>query len=881
MDSFNLNTQEVLKKYEVEKESGLNSKQVKRQREKYGKNKIKEKKKKSMLSKFLEQFSDFMVIILLIASVVSFVTALMDGSGDYIDSIIILIIVVMNAIIGVIQESKAEKAIEALKKLSAPKAKVIRNKKEEIIDSEDIVPGDILILDTGDFVSADARLIEVHELKTEESSLTGESLPVEKNVNEVSGKNLQASEKSNMVFAGSTVTSGRAIGVVTSTGMNTEMGKIARMLNEEESPQTPLQNRLEQVGKYLGIGALIICFVIFVLGVIEKVAPLEMFMISISLAVAAIPEGLPAVVTIVLAIGVRRMVSSRAIIRKLPAVETLGSATVICSDKTGTLTQNKMTVTDIRSISGKLSVSSNEALDILSYASLCNNSKLSGSLGNFKVSGDPTETALVLAAAKAGKNKNVLDDQFKRVWEKPFDSNRKLMTTVHSLGNGRYRVITKGAPDVLIKRCTRVRTINGSEELTFDRINKIEGYNKEMAENALRVLAVAIKDVDSIDENRAEENLCFCGLIGMIDPPRMQAKQAVKECISAGIKPVMITGDHIITAKAIGRELSILHDNEKAMTGAELDETKQEDLEKNIFDYSVFARVTPEHKVRIVKAFQSRGAVVAMTGDGVNDAPALKAANIGCAMGISGTDVAKGAADMIMTDDNFATIVEAVRQGRGIFENIKKTVHFLLSSNIGEIITVLTAFLLKLPSPLLAIQLLWVNLVTDSLPALALGVEPVDEDIMTRKPQDPKKSLFSGAMGYYIAVEGAFIGAISFLAYTIGRVYFDAGDIPVIGRTMAFAVLSLSQLVHAFNVRSERSLFHIGLFGNVKMILSFIACLILQVSVISVESLSVIFKTSPLNFMQWMIVAVLSLSPLVIVEIEKKIVEFKRRLRSK
>lgn len=868
MDWHSISADQVLAQLKVKAEEGLSPRVAEQRLREYGKNKLAEKKKKGILLRFLAQFSDFMVIILLIAAAISFVTSFIEGNGDYVDSIIILAIVVINAITGVVQESKAEKAIEALQKLSAPQARVRRGGKELHIPSEQVTVGDILLLDTGDFVAADARLIEAHNLKAEEAALTGESIPVEKDAHILCPSQGALGDRRNMVFASSVITAGHAVCVVTGTGMQTQVGHIAHMINEEETPQTPLQRKLAQTGKFLGIGAMIACAAIFLLGLIQAVPPLEMFMISISLAVAAIPEGLPAVVTIVLAIGVRRMAISRAIIRRLPAVETLGSASVICSDKTGTLTQNKMTVTELFVPSGKASVTSAQGQELLAFAALCNNSSLSGSCGEWQATGDPTETALLVAAAQAGQVKASLDNVYPRVGEIPFDSTRKRMTTIHRLQSGRYRIITKGAPDVLMTLC----------RLAPSESRRIEQQNENMASRALRVLGVAYRDVDVLPRGGAalEQGLTFCGLIGMIDPPRPQAKAAVNECKRSGIRPVMITGDHVVTARAIARELGILEEGGKAMTGAQLDQLSQEELCRDIFEYSVFARVSPQHKVRIVKAFQSRGAVVAMTGDGVNDAPALKAADIGCAMGISGTDVAKGAADMIMTDDNFATIVEAVRQGRGIYENIKKTVHFLLSSNIGEIITVLAAFLMHLPSPLLAIQLLWVNLVTDSLPALALGVEPVEEDIMRRSPQNPKKSLFSGGMAYSIAVEGCFIGAISLLAFTMGRVWFDVS----VGRTMAFAVLSLSQLVHAFNVRSDRSLFRIGLLGNLKMLYSFVVCLAMQAAVISVPALASIFKTTCLTAGQWWIVALLSLSPLLIVEIEKWFYRLKARRRS-
>lgn len=867
MNWHNLNAQDVLKKFKVNQDVGLNNVSVSQKQSKLGKNVLKEKKSKGLLAKFFEQFSDFMVIVLLIAAAISFITSAVEGSKDYIDSIIILFIVVMNAIIGVVQENKAEKAIDALKKLSSPKANVIRSGKKVIIPSEELVPGDILLLHTGDLVPADARLIESYNLKAEESSLTGESLPVEKDATKIFSANSNLGERRNMVFSTSTITAGHAKAIVVETGMNTQVGKIAGMIINENSFQTPLQLKLEKTSKILGICAIAICAVIFVLGVIEKVPPLEMFMIAISLAVAAIPEGLPAVVTIVLAMGVRKMAANRAVIRKLPAVETLGNATVICSDKTGTLTQNKMTVTQICDEDGKINFSSELGQKILTLGALCNNSSISYAQKQFHAIGEPTESALVLVAAENGKIKTELDKKFPKKYEIPFDSARKLMTTVHQLSDGKFRIITKGAPDFLLERATFCNGRPFSENLK----RKIKIQNENMAKSALRVLAIAYKDVNNIpnSQNEIENNLNFCGLIGMIDPPRPQVKMAVNECKNAGIKPVMITGDHIITAKAIAKNLGILSDGDKAISGKQIEKMSQVELEKNIFDYSVFARVSPEHKVRIVKAFKKHGETVAMTGDGVNDAPALKAADIGCAMGISGTDVAKKAADMIMTDDNFSTIVEAVRQGRGIFENIKKSVHFLISTNIGEIITVLTAFSLNLPSPLLAIQLLWINLVTDSFPALALGVEPVDDNIMTHKPQGKNAALFSKNNWRRIVVEGCFIGAISILAFTIGRVFFDVSKTPIIGRTMSFAVLSLSQLVHSFNIKSEKSLFKIDIFSNMKLVYSFILGTILQVAVISIPSLSVIFKTANLNFTQWLIVSLLSLSPLIIVELEK------------
>lgn len=862
MEWQSLTKAECKKRLGTDARAGLSTQTARERLKQYGKNELDPPKKKSLLLRFLAQFSDFMVIVLLVAAGISFVTSYLQKDNDYIDAIIILAIVVINAITGLVQESRAEKAIEALKKMSSPHARVIRDGKESVIDAAALVPGDVVLLKAGDLVPADLRLLESHELKAEESALTGESLPVSKHAEKTHPAGTPLGDRKNMAFATSSVTSGHGSGIVTATAMQTEVGRIAHMINSQEAPQTPLQRKLEQTGRWLGIGALLVCAVIFIMGLFQHVQPLEMFLISISLAVAAIPEGLPAVVTIVLAIGVRRMATKRGIVRRMPAVETLGSASVICSDKTGTLTQNKMTVVELATASGKLAIDSSEGKNLLKLAALCSNCSFSGGV----VCGDPTEAALVRACPTSKKE---LDALYPRVMEIPFSSERKMMTTVHRMENGRYRVISKGAPDVLMTHCTS-RTA--------------AGQNDAMARRALRVLGVAYKDVDTLPAEKAEleRNLKFCGLIGLIDPPRPEAKEAVALCKRAGIRPVMITGDHAATAAAIAEQLGILQSGQSVMTGAELNRTSQEELTKNIYRYSVFARVSPEHKVRIVQAFQARGEVVAMTGDGVNDAPALKTADIGCAMGQSGTDVAKAAADMILTDDNFATIVAAVREGRGIFENIKKTVHFLLSCNIGEILTVFVSFLLRLPTPLLAIQLLWVNLVTDSLPALALGVEPIDRDIMERKPIKPTQSIFGGGMGYNIIVEGCLIGSLALLAYSIGRIFFDVDPAaPVIGRTMAFAVLSFSQVVHTFNMRSSKSVFRAGIFKNKKLVLAAIACIALQLSVIIVEPLSRIFKTASLAPMQWLVVVVLALVPLFVVEVEKALAKRARRRKQR
>lgn len=870
MHWHSISSEETARLLKTDMKKGLTTVQANERMQKNGKNILREKKKQSIIVKFLMQFSDFMVLLLLIAAGISFCIAMMTEDGDFIDPIMILLIVILNAVIGTIQESRAEKAIDALKKLSAPHVTVIRDGKRQKILSEELVQGDIVVFEAGDLVCADERLIETTAVKAEESSLTGESVPTEKQADTILPENTPPADRINMLYSSTFITSGHGRAVVTGTGMDTQVGKIAEMLDSGESPKTPLQKNLAKTGKVLGICAVVICVIIFGLGLLQRVTPLNMFMISVSLAVAAIPEGLPAIVTIVLALGVRKLAGQRAVVRKLPAVETLGSAGVICSDKTGTLTQNKMKAEVLSGAGGKISTHTPDGNFLLEIAALCNNSTLQKDKRGFHSSGDPTERAIVDAAAETGQIKTELDAKYKRIKEIPFDSKRKRMITVHKLPTGGYRTIVKGAPDILISLCTMVRISGKTTTMTSAYKSRISSENNDLASQAMRVIAAAYKDTSEMPADKElESGFVFAGLIGMTDPPRPQAYGAVSLCRKAGIKTVMITGDHIITAKAVAEKLGIFKKGDKCATGEQLNMMSDSELKKDIFSYSVFARVSPEHKVRIVKAFQGRGAVVAMTGDGVNDAPALKCADIGCAMGLSGTDVAKNAADMILTDDNFATIVNAVEQGRGIFDNIGKTIHFLLSSNIGEILTVLCAFLLNLPSPLLAIQLLWINLVTDSLPALALGSEPACDDIMERPPADTKKGIFTKDNVRSIIIEGCFIGTLAFLAFTIGRIFFDHGDEPVIGRTMTFAVLSISQLVHSFNLRSEKSLFRTGITGNPRLILSFIMGVIMQVSVISVPPLAAIFKTSSLSPICWLIVIALSVVPLAVVETEK------------
>ena len=715
---------------------------------------------------------------------------------------------------------------------------------------------------------ADCRLINSYNLKIEESALTGETIPSLKDSSKILKENTAMGDLCNMVFATTIVVNGHGEAIVVETGMNTRVGKIAGMIIEDESPETPIQKKLAEVGKILAIACIIICVLIFVIGIFKKIPIIEMFMTSVGLAVAAIPEGLPAIVTIMLSIGVTKMAKKNSIIRKLPAVETLGSSSVICSDKTGTLTQNKMTVTEIRNCFGR--ANSNERKFILELGTMCTDTteeRINGKLGFV---GEATEVAISNAAMEEGVSKSFLYDEMKRINDIPFDSKRKMMTTIHKYGNG-YRIITKGAPDVLLKRCSNCYS-GGQVVPIFSKKDDINEQNNQMAEKALRVIAVAYKDVEKLPEmQEMEKDLIFCGLIGMIDPPREGVKEAVRTCRRAGIKTVMITGDHLQTAKAIAKELGILKRGDLAIDGETLERMSQHELEQNIMDYSVFARVSPEHKVRIVKAFQSTGAVVAMTGDGVNDAPALKNADIGIAMGKGGTDVAKNAADMILLDDNFVTIVEAVKQGRNIYDNIKKAIHFLISTNIGEIVTIFFGLVLGIKSPLLAIQLLWINLVTDSLPAIALGLEKEEENIMSRLPRNPKKNLFADGLWWKIIIEGSMLGMFTLLAFSIGNRLYSVE----VGRTMAFLTLGILELVHSFNIKSEESIFKIGVLENKYLVGALVLGVILQVIVVVVSPLAQVFSLVPLTGIQWLYTILIAVAPIPIVEIQKAVNGYK------
>lgn len=890
---FNKTSQEVEQELKTNCQNGLSSNQVQENMKKYGLNELQEKKKDSLLKKFLEQFKDFSIIVLIIAAIVSGVVGVAQGEG-FTDTIIILIVVILNAVIGVAQESKAEKSLEALKKLSSHASKVIRNGKEQVIPARELVPGDLVVIETGDYIAADLRIIEAVNLKSQEASLTGESVPVEKITEKIDGNEIGIGDRKNMLFSSSLITYGRGKAIVVNTGMNTEVGKIAGMLDNAEKQETPLQQKLNDLGKTLGIACLAICAVIFVIGLLQGKEIIDMFMTAVSLAVAVIPEGLVAVSTIVLAIGVQKMVKKHAIVKKLPAVETLGSSTVICSDKTGTLTQNKMTVEKVfcdDELQDVKKVNTTEDFKKLVYnCMLCNDSRL---LENGQLAGDPTETALVDMAFKLDYGQAIYREN-PRVEEVPFDSERKLMTTVNKK-NGKYIVYTKGGVDELLKCCNSF-LYKGEVRTSINNYAKwIRENNEKMAKEALRVLAFAYKELDHMpsktEMKTIENDLIFIGMVGMIDPPRIEAKKAVEKCKKAGIKTVMITGDHKITAVAIAKKLGILKDESEALTGTELEKMTDEELTKNVRKYSVYARVSPEHKVRIVKAWQANGEVVAMTGDGVNDSPALKTADIGCAMGKVGTEVAKEAADVILTDDNFATIVSAVEEGRRIYDNILKVIQFLLSCNVGEVIVLLLATLfapqigqwfgisdITMIQVLLPIHILWINLVTDTFPALALAFDPANKDIMDRKPVKRNEGIFTKGRTFRIIYQGLMIGLLTLVAYLIGLgtthtaidgLTLEQTKIEV-GQTMAFIVLAFSELIHVFNIRDNKnSIFKTGILGNGVLTLAILASALLMVVILFIPQLRTIFSIPILPSDNIIETIVLVLSPIIIVEIMK------------
>ena len=847
--------------------SGLSPQEAQARLDKYGPNQLAGAPKKPLWARFLDQMRDPMILVLLAAAALSLASS---GGEDWVEAVIILVIVGVNACISISQEDSAEKALEALQKMSAPLAKVVRGGEQVRLETAFLVPGDVIALEAGDLVPADARILESANLKADESAMTGESVPVDKQADAVLPEGTVLGDRSNMVISSTVITNGRALCVVTATGMDTEVGRIAGMLMGEEDTSTPLQRKLAEISKTLSFVCLAVCAVMFGVGMLYHRPLLEMLMAAVSLAVAAIPEGLPAIVTIVLALGVQRMVKHNAIVKKLPAVETLGCAGVICSDKTGTLTQNRMTVKQVWTPGDR------HRREALTIGALCNDTVLAPS---GKTTGDPTETAFVDAALADGLDKNILEQEMPRVFELPFDSERKLMSTVHPLPGqpGRYRVMVKGAPDVLLSRCTHILA-GAAVPLTAALGRDVEAANASMAEQALRVLACGYQDIESLPEPsgsaQLETGLTFVGLVGMIDPPRLEVRDAVAQCYAAGIRPVMITGDHKLTAVAIARELDIFRPGDLAITGEDLDFMPQELLEQDVDKFAVYARVSPEHKMRIVKAWQKKGMVVAMTGDGVNDAPALKVADIGCAMGVTGTDVAKGAADMILTDDNFATIVKAVEQGRGIYSNIKKAIHYLLSCNIGEIVTLFLATLFNFHQPpLVAVQLLWLNLVTDSLPALALGMEPVEPSVMEEKPRSASEPLFTRRFSIRLAWQGLMVGLLTLAAYWLGEyVLSDPTMADATANTMAFATLTFCQLFHAFDVRSEtQSIAHIGLTSNPAMNKAFLVGMALQLSVLLIPPLMSVFRVCALTLTEWLVVLGLSLIPLAVCEVEKAV----------
>jgi Ca2+-transporting ATPase len=875
---YSQSIEDILQQAGADLHSGLSMETAEERLAEYGPNRLESTKLKSPYIIFFEQFKSSMVLILLVAAIISAVIGVMEGEG-LVETFVILAILVVNAIIGTIQELKAQSSLEALNKMSSPHSKVLRGGQVEEVISTDIVPGDIVVLDTGDIIPADLRLIETANLKIQESALTGESVPVEKNSGTLEDMEIPLGDRNNMAFSTSMVTYGRGKGVVIATGMRTEVGKIAHMLQNTQATETPMGKRLEQLGKVLGYVALGICAFIFLVGLLYGNDWLEVLMMAVSLAVAAIPEGLQIVSTIVLAIGVQRLVKLNAIVRTLPSVETLGSTTVICSDKTGTLTQNRMTVVegwsggnriDFRNDPPAGELDSNVNL-LLQTALLCTDAHLKILAdGKHETSGDPTETAIVDVALGMKKNKLILEQQFPRVGEVPFDSERKRMSTINRMGEGCFRIHVKGGLDEILDVTSQILIHGTIRPITDEDREIIHKENLRMAKSALRVLGVAYKDMDSVPPevtvDTVEKELVFVGLLGMIDPARPEVVEAVRKCRTAGIRPVMITGDHKITAIAIASEIGIYRDGDKGITGSDLEETSQDMLNRTVQDYSVYARVAPEHKVRIVQAWQSQGDIVAMTGDGVNDAPALKQADIGVSMGIVGTEVAKGASDVILTDDNFATIVGTVEEGRRIYDNILKAIQFLLSANVGEILLIFIASIFNIGNPLSPILILWINLVTDSLPALALSMDPAEKDIMTRKPRNPRKGFFTKGMIWRIFYQGTTIGLISLAAYIMG--YVDGGR--PLGQTMAFAVLGFSQLLHVRNLHSNKiSSFQTSLWSNKPLLGAIFLSTLLLLLVLLIPGVMFVFGVVEMDSTHWLYVVGLSLLPIVIVELMK------------
>ncbi len=914
-DVYRLSSEEVCRQYGCDMENGLSSEEARKRLERDGFNEFTRKKHTSLAVKFLNQFKSFMILVLIAAAAVSGIVGVMNGEG-FTDVIIILAITVVNAIIGVFQETKAEKSLDALEQMSAPHCKVVRDGDVHVIATRELVKGDLVVIGTGDTVPADIRLTETANLKIQEAALTGESVPVEKDSEPIarnageepeSAVSVPVGNRSNMAFASCGVTYGHGRGIVTAVGKDTEVGRIASMIQSVPDMKTPMQHKLDRLGKFLAIAAVAICAVMFATGMLYGKDILSMFMTSVSLAAAAIPEGLPAVSTIVLAIGVQRLAKRNAIVRNLPSVETLGSTTVICSDKTGTLTQNRMTVTSIyscgsvRTLPGFAGAAGTELAAgertestlspaeklLIRSAVLANDTEISGEEGREQTLGDPTETALADLGLKFGIDKEELDKSLPRVAEIPFDSQRKLMTTVHRLPEGGFLVAAKGGLDELLECCTRIECIGGTRPLENKDKEDAARANLEMAGQALRVLAMGYAHIDSVPEEISpesiEKDLIFLGMTGMIDPPREEAKSAVAKCRAAGIRPVMITGDHLITAEAIARSLGIMNDGDMALSGDEIGQMTDNQLRKAAEHTSVFARVAPEHKMRIVKAYKQNGNVVAMTGDGVNDAPALKFADIGVAMGITGTDVSKEAADVVLADDNFATIVSAVGEGRRIYDNLMKSIQFMLSTNLGEILVLFIAVLCNLVTPLLPVHILWINLVTDSFPALALSFEPAEQGIMERRPIDPKQGIITRGFSLKVLFQGMLIGGLSLAAYLIGmqsEAATSSAQALATARTMAFATLAFSQMSLIFSIRSGMRNAFCNLFSNKFLWGSVAFVLAAMLVVLLVPGVQALFKVTSLTPVQWIQVAGLSASAMFINEIMKLFAAMSKRLRS-
>ncbi len=888
----------VARNLATDTEKGLTHQEVTERQQQYGPNQLAEKEGRSFIAMFFDQFKDFMIWVLIGAALVS------GFLQEWVDAIAIISIVILNAILGFIQEFRAEKSLAALKKLSSPTSKVVRDGKHHVIPSNEIVPGDLVEIEAGDFVPADSRIVyATGNMSAHEASLTGESTPVQKSALTLASENIALADRSNMLYLGTSVVAGKARSLVTGTGMNTELGKIAGMIQEIEDSSTPLQNKLKEFGKIIIIVVFLLVGLIFMIGFLRGEEVLDLFLSAVSLAVAAIPEGLPAVVTIALALGVQRMVKRNCIIRKLPSVETLGCTSVICSDKTGTLTKNEMTVQVVyhdghyyqvtgigyapegNFMKDENVVDTNTLpglMKLLSCMVLCNGAQLVRDAAGYKIVGDPTEGALLTLAAKAGLNKHLLEEAYPFVEEIPFDSDRKQMTIIRQNGSA-YAAFIKGAPDVLLSNCTQIEENGQVMPLDPEKKEMLIQANAELADKAMRVLAVAYRDFNALPGNitapEMETDLTFLGLVAMIDPPRPEVKLAMQGCRSAGIRSVMITGDHKNTAVAIARDLGFYQSDSMAFTGEELDRLTDEEFRKYVTKTVVYARVSPEHKLKIVKAWRDRGDIVAMTGDGVNDAPAVKEADIGVAMGITGTDVTKEVSEMVITDDNFASIVAAVEEGRGIYDNIRKFIHYLLSCNAGEILVMFVASLMKLPAPLLPIQILWVNLVTDGLPALALGVDPTDKKIMKRPPRIKDEPVITRKMGMIILLQGAFIAFCTLLAFFLVR--FVEGESTERARTASFIVLACSQLFHSFNCRStHESIFSLGFFTNTKLVYATLISFLLQMAVVYIPFLQVVFKTEPLSWFDWFLVLIISSFPLVAMELVKLFTRLRGKVKN-